>query len=65
MIRIDDIRQPISADLKAFDEFVKENFIAEGEMLREMLTVGLPMSVIVTLAWAGYCYLKERKTVKA
>jgi octaprenyl-diphosphate synthase len=41
MIRIDDIRQPISADLKAFDEFVKENFIAEGEMLREMLTYAL------------------------
>ena len=34
-------------------------------MLREMLTVGLPMSVIVTLAWVGYCYLKERKAVKA
>ena len=41
MIRIDDIRQPISADLKAFDEFVAENFIAEGEMLREMLTYAL------------------------
>lgn len=41
MIRIDDIRQPISADLKAFDEFVTENFIAEGEMLREMLTYAL------------------------
>ena len=34
-------------------------------MLKEMLTVGLPMSVIVTAAWAGWCYLKERKTVKA
>ena len=41
MIRIDDIRQPISADFKAFDEFVAENFIAEGEMLREMLTYAL------------------------
>ena len=41
MIRIDDLRQPISADLKAFDEFVAENFIAEGEMLREMLTYAL------------------------
>lgn len=41
MIRIDDIRQPISADLKAFDKFVAENFIAEGEMLREMLTYAL------------------------
>jgi hypothetical protein len=34
-------------------------------MLREMLTVGVPMSVLVTLVWAVYCYLKERKTVKA
>ncbi len=34
-------------------------------MLREMLTVGLPMSLIVTLAWGAYCCLKERKTVKA
>lgn len=34
-------------------------------MLGEMLTVGLPMSVIVTAAWAGWCYLKERKAVKA
>ena len=31
-------------------------------MLREMLTVGVPMSVLVTLVWAAYCYLKERKT---
>lgn len=30
-------------------------------MLREMLTVGVPMSVLVTLVWAVYCYLKERK----
>ena len=34
-------------------------------MLREMLTVGLPMSIIVTLVWAVYCYMKERKTVRA
>jgi len=34
-------------------------------MLREMLTVGLPMSLIVTAAWAAWCYLKERKAVKA
>ena len=32
-------------------------------MLREILTVGIPMSVIVTLAWVAWCYLKERKTV--
>jgi hypothetical protein len=31
-------------------------------MLREMLTVGVPMSVLVTLVWAVYCYAKERKT---
>jgi len=34
-------------------------------MLKEMLTVGLPMSLIVTAAWAAWCYLKERKAVKA
>ena len=31
-------------------------------MLREMLTVGVPMSVLVTLVWAVYCYAIERKT---
>ena len=41
MITIDTIRQPISADLRAFDEFVTENFKAEGDMLREMLTYAL------------------------
>ena len=34
-------------------------------MLQEMLTVGVPMSVIVTLAWVGWCYYKERKAIKA
>ena len=29
-------------------------------MLREMLTVGLPMSVVLTLVWIGYALLKER-----
>ena len=33
-----------------------------GVMLREMLTVGLPMSVALTLVWIGYALLKERKT---
>ena len=33
-------------------------------MLREMLTVGVPMSVLVTLVWAVYCYLKERKLAR-
>ena len=32
-------------------------------MLREMLTVGLPMSVLVTAVWAAWCYIKERKTI--
>ena len=34
-------------------------------MLREMLTVGVPMSIVVTAAWVVWCYMKERKTVKA
>lgn len=33
-------------------------------MLREMLTVGVPMSVLVTLVWAVYCYAKERKVAQ-
>jgi len=31
-------------------------------MLKEMLTVGLPMSVVITLVWIGYAFLKERQT---
>ena len=34
-------------------------------MLREMLTVGVPMSVLVTAVWAAWCYLKERKAIHA
>jgi hypothetical protein len=34
-------------------------------MLKEMLTVGVPMSVIVTVAWAIWAYTKERLTVNA
>ena len=34
-------------------------------MLREMLTVGVPMSLLVTAVWAAWCYLKERKTTVA
>ena len=41
MITIDDIRRPISADLEAFDQFIADNFNAEGEMLQEMLTYAL------------------------
>ncbi len=29
--------------------------------LKELLTVGLPMSVVLTAVWAGWAYLKERK----
>ena len=42
-------------------------FTALGEtgggavMLREMLTVGLPMSIIITLVWAIYAFVKEPK----
>lgn len=32
-------------------------------MLREMLYVGVPMSLLVTAVWAAWCYMKERKTV--
>ena len=34
-------------------------------MLREMLTVGLPMSLVLTAVWAAYAILKERKMQKA
>ena len=30
-------------------------------MLKEMLTVGLPMSVVLTLVWIGYALIKERR----
>ena len=30
-------------------------------MLKEMLTVGLPMSVVLTLVWMGYAFVKERR----
>ena len=41
MISIDDIRKPILADLEAFDEFVAQNFTAEGDLMQEMLTYAL------------------------
>ena len=34
-------------------------------MLHEMLTVGLPMSIVLTAVWAAYSILKERKVQKA
>ncbi|MBQ9661008.1 MAG: hypothetical protein IJV37_07095 [Bacteroidales bacterium] len=33
-------------------------------MLREMLTVGVPMSLVLTLAWALWAALKERRAWK-
>ena len=30
-------------------------------MLREMLTVGVPMSLVLTAAWVVYALMKERK----
>ena len=33
--------------------------------LRELLTIGVPMSVVVTAVWAIICLIKEKKTVKA
>ena len=43
--------------------------IVNGELfawnLRELLTIGVPMSVVVTAVWAIGCLLKERKAVKA
>ena len=41
MVSIDDIRKPILADLEAFDEFVAQNFSAEGDLMQEMLTYAL------------------------
>ncbi len=35
MVTIDSIRKPVLADLAAFDEFVRGNFNAEGELLQE------------------------------
>ena len=42
--------------------------LVNGELfawnLRELLTVGIPMSVVVTAVWAILCYSKERKTAQ-
>lgn len=32
--------------------------------LREVLTIGVPMSVVVTAVWAIWCYAKERRELK-
>ncbi len=58
MISIDSIRQPILADLAAFDEFLKGQFTSEGKLISEMLTHVLssrgkgvrPMIVMLTSA---------------
>ena len=34
-------------------------------MLREILTVGVPISVVITAVWAIWCYAKERRTLRA
>lgn len=43
--------------------------LVNGELfawnLRELLTIGVPMSVVVTAVWAIGCALKERNVVKA
>lgn len=41
MATIDAIRLPILADLEAFDEFVRDNITAEGDLMREMLSYAL------------------------
>ena len=33
-----------------------------GVMLREMLTVGVPMALVLTAAWAVWALLRERRT---
>ena len=33
-------------------------------MLREILTVGIPMSMVLTAVWVIYALLKERKAVR-
>ena len=32
-------------------------------MLKEMLTVGVPMSLVLTFAWAAWAFWKERRNV--
>lgn len=64
MVSIDDIRRPISADLKAFDAFIADNFSAEGDMLQEMLTYALSsrgkgVRPILTLLTASLCSASE------
>ena len=43
--------------------------LVNGELfawnLRELLTIGVPMSVVVTAVWAIICLIKEKKAIKA
>lgn len=58
MITLDQIRQPIAAELTEFDQFVASQFTAEGDMLSEMLHYALasrgkgirPMLVLLSAA---------------
>ena len=34
-------------------------------MLREMVTVGVPMSLVITLGWALWCYVRELRLAKS
>ena len=38
-----------------------ENAGGGAVMLREMLTVGIPMSLVITAVWAVYALMKERR----
>ena len=38
-----------------------ENAGGASVMLKEMLTVGLPMSVVLTLVWIGYAFIKDHR----
>lgn len=60
MVTIDSIRQPIIADLVAFDAFVADNFSAEGDLLQEMLNYALSsrgkgIRPIITMLSASIC----------
>lgn len=35
-----------------------------GVMLREMLTVGVPMSLVLTAAWMIWAFIRERRAVR-
>ena len=41
-----------------------ENAGGGAVMLREMLTVGVPMSLVITAVWAVYALAKERRRKK-